>query len=231
MWFPKESFGFAIPYTSITLHGITRASVLYLQLAVPPPSSSISTPNESDSSSPEFIELWINTEDAPQCHEMYAALGDCANLHLDPSESDDDNETGINQQQAFALDMMDLDIDLGNFQGALGVSMEDDEDRGGRSEFAVRNNGNADDLSDMEDDIDKAEEDEEGEDGSKANGLGGYASLEIQLKEEQAARAGTRRTREEDDETSEGKQNGMKANVAVGSEVTAEGTGKWRRVS
>lgn len=202
LWFPQETdnFGYSIPYTSITLHGITDSKILYLQVAVP---SEILSPNldSTDSSNvlsndgKEYIEFWINAKVPELCNELYGALSNCANLHMDPDMSDQEGE---NQSSTFfgMDDDMDFELEVpGNFTDGAG-------------EFLVSNTGTADDLEEeMMSDMD--DEDDETEESNKFQGnnnmlpkKGEEASLEIKL-EQAKPTSGIRRTREDLDSDEE----------------------------
>lgn len=99
-------FGYSIPYTSISLHGITKDTTLYLQLSIQDESlfdgSSGSTdpsPGPSHTPSTSFPELFIKTNSSAQVHEFYKAMNECSNLHADTADSDNEHHGSADSER------------------------------------------------------------------------------------------------------------------------------------
>lgn len=116
IWLKDQSIGLNIPYRRITLHAIQMepSPRLYLQIE----------PEEGDEE--DFIEITITPNDRSTLRTFYKSLSDCASLHPDPEDSDDEMAAGGN-------DGGDENIDVGpwitadNFQdgGADDIGDED----------------------------------------------------------------------------------------------------------
>lgn len=227
LWFPQEAdnFGYAIPYTSITLHGITNSKVLYLQVAVPNEilSSNADSPDNSNvisNDGKEYVEFWINAKVPELCNELYGALSNCANLHMDPDMSDQEGE---NQTGSFfgTDDNMDFELEVPD-------SFTDEN-----GEFLVSNTGTADDLEDemisdiADESCDMVKPNKiQGSNGMLAKNGEQEASLEIKL-EQSKPTSGIRRTREDLDSDEE--------NSAIHKENSTSNdnddfNAKWRKV-
>lgn len=204
LWFPEAEFGYAIPYPSITLHGIADAASIYLQIA------------SGSGDDTEFAEFYLvtstgtaaPTENADSdTKAIYDALCTCAGMHADPGNSDDEDEDGTGNG-GIALDM---DIDMG-----LEDENANGDDDGWTSNNGVTKNGNGHGLGEIE----------QGELGS--------AGLEITIDEAAAVRAGMRRRRSEQElEGNEQGDEVDAAGVSNGSTPAVdEGAAeKWRRTS
>lgn len=231
LWFPHDNFGYSIPYTSITLHGITRVDYMYLQLCVPEGLLDLSDSGDVKSGiggEAEFLELFIHTNGASQVHQFYKALNECSNLHADIEMSDEDDE----QSKGFMSLMMNAMS--GNLEGQSGPASADDDDfdmeieiplaeqisNDPRSYFygddndgvMVSNQGDADDL----------EFDDVSESSPEETEKNGNAGLQIKLAQENPVKAGVRRRRDDNDEDTD--------NISTTKQEEENG-GKWRRVA
>ncbi|VVT54261.1 uncharacterized protein SAPINGB_P003987 [Magnusiomyces paraingens] len=172
LWLPEYNQGVAIPYTSITLHGITRVSVLYLQLSLPDPFP--------------FLELWLATPTAPAAHSMYESLNACANLHADPPSPSSSSpitsaydDLDMTQPRAFDLSDFgtdaDVDVELDGYVVARTTGTADDLDGalGGAGEAGLEIS-----FQEEEDSVARAgtrrarEDEDEDEDGVRVCGVG-----------------------------------------------------------
>lgn len=131
LWFPDAEFGYAIPYPSITLHGIADTQSIYLQIA------------SGSGDDTEFAEFYLVTPTATASTSsedtnsvtkaIYDALCTCAGMHADPGNSDEDDDGTGNGGIA-----LDMDIDMG-----LEDENANGDDDGWTSNNGVSKNGHS----------------------------------------------------------------------------------------